>query len=87
MLISVGTCVTLSSLWGFRRGNRWLWWALVSAGTAAYAATIAIHWDVGYTSLHHLLPAYAGFAMLGVGAALSYAHLCGSDATSHVVRN
>jgi hypothetical protein len=76
MLISVGVCVLLSSLWGFRRGNAWLWWALVVSGTTAYASTIAIHWDVGYTSPHHLLPAYAGFVMLGIGAALSYGHLC-----------
>jgi len=83
MLISVGTCVMLSSLWGFRRGNAWLWWGLVAAGTIAYASTIAIHWDVGYTSPHHLFPAYAGFAMLGIGAALSYGHLCGGDVQQH----
>jgi hypothetical protein len=76
MLISVGVCVLLSSLWGFRRGNAWLWWGLVGAGMAAYAATIAIHWDVGYTSPHHLLPAYVGFAMLFLGAALCREHLC-----------
>lgn len=76
MLISTGVCVLLSSLWGFRRGHGWLWWALVLAGSAAYIATILIHWHVGYTSLHHLLPAYAGLAMLFVGAALCRRHLC-----------
>jgi hypothetical protein len=76
MLISCGVCVFLSSLWGFRRGNAWLWWALVTAGTIAYIATICVHWHVGYTSLMHLLPAYAGLAMIAVGGALSYGHLC-----------
>ncbi|MCC7422718.1 MAG: hypothetical protein IT428_20755 [Planctomycetaceae bacterium] len=76
MLISCGVCVFLSSLWGFRRGNAWLWWALVTAGTIAYVATICVHWHVGYTSLMHLLPAYAGLAMIAVGGALSYGHLC-----------
>lgn len=76
MLISCGVCVFLTSLWGFRRGNAWLWWALVTAGTIAYVATICVHWHVGYTSLMHLLPAYAGLAMIAVGGALSYQHLC-----------
>lgn len=82
MLIACGVCVLLSSLWGFRRGHAWLWWALVSAGSIAYIATILIHWHVGYTSLHHLLPAYAGLAMIVLGGALSRPHLCGGQTRS-----
>ncbi|MDB5387718.1 MAG: hypothetical protein JWM11_3364, partial [Planctomycetaceae bacterium] len=77
MLLAVGVCVLLSSLWGFRRGHAWLWWALTSAGCLAYIATILIHWHVGYTSLHHLLPAYAGLGLVILGAALCRNHLCG----------
>ncbi len=79
MLIAVGVCVQLSSLWGFRRGHAWLWWALVTAGSVAYVATILIHWHVGYTSLHHLLPAYGGLLMIFLGGALSRSHLCGGS--------
>lgn len=79
MLIACGVCVLLSSLWGFRRGHAWLWWALVTAGSIAYIATILIHWHVGYTSLHHLLPAYAGLAMIALGGAFSRPHLCGGS--------
>jgi len=85
MLIACGVCVMLASLWGFRRGHRWLWWALVTAGTAAYLTTIAIHWHVGYTSLHHLIPAYAGLGMLYLGGALCHGHLCGGSPTSSAV--
>lgn len=76
MLQACGVCVLLSSLWGFRRGNFWLWWALMAAGSVAYVATIAVHWHVGYTSLKHLLPAYGGLMMLLAGGALSREHLC-----------
>jgi hypothetical protein len=76
MLQACGVCVLLSSLWGFRRGNFWLWWALMAAGSVAYLATIAVHWHVGYTSLKHLLPAYGGLVMLIIGGALSREHLC-----------
>jgi dihydroorotate dehydrogenase len=81
MLLAIGVCMMLSALWGFRRGHGWLWWALITAGTTAYVSTILIHWQVGYTSPHHLFPAYAGLAMLALGGALSYSHLCG--ATPH----
>jgi len=82
MLISCGVCVVLSSLWGFRRGNRWLWWALMTAGSVAYFATILVHWHVEYQSLWHLLPAYAGIAFLGLSGGLTYGHLCGHTSPS-----
>ena len=71
MLISCGLCVLLSSLWGFRRGAAWLWWALLLAGLLAYGSTIAVHHAVGYTSLKHLLPAYGGLLALLLGSVLS----------------
>ena len=48
MLIACGAATLLPALWGFRRGQAWLWWALMIAGTIAYTATIAVHWTVGY---------------------------------------
>lgn len=77
MLISCGICVLLSALWGFHRGHAWLWWALVLGGTIGYGAAIAVHWHVGYISLKHLIPAYAGMVVLWVGALLSREHLWG----------
>ncbi|HSG69335.1 MAG TPA: hypothetical protein VLA12_02915 [Planctomycetaceae bacterium] len=82
MLIATGVVILLSSLWGFRRGHWWLWWALLTAGSVAYIATIIVHWQVGYTSLKHLSPAYAGLGMLWLGCALSREQLCRQEKES-----
>ncbi len=79
MLISCGLVVLLSSLWGFRRGTAWLWWAILLAGSVAYVSTIAVHLAVGYTSLKHLLPAYAGLGVLFLSSALSHAYLTNAE--------
>jgi dihydroorotate dehydrogenase len=79
MLIAVGLAVLLPALWGFRRGERWLWWALLAAGTAGYAAAIGVHLAVGYTNLWHLAPAFAGAAVFGLAQGLSYPYLCQAD--------
>jgi dihydroorotate dehydrogenase len=76
MLIAVGMAVLLPCLWGWREGSAWLWWALLMAGTAGYAAAIAVHLLVGYTNLAHLAPAFAGVAFLLLGLGLSYPYLC-----------
>jgi dihydroorotate dehydrogenase len=76
MLISCGLAVLLLTLWGFKRGERWLWNAVMCAGTMAYGATIAVHWHVGYLSLKHLMPAYGGLASLWLGGLLSRSYLC-----------
>lgn len=80
-LVSVGLCLLLSSLWGFRPRSAWLWWTMFLAVVPAYAAAIAVHWAVGYTDLWHLTPAYGGLGLFLVGMALSYPHLCGPGAS------
>jgi hypothetical protein len=82
MLMATGITVFLSSLWGWQRGQRWLWTALAIAGTVAYGCTTGIHWHVGYTSLRHLIPAYGGLIVLWVALALSREWMF-EDATSH----
>lgn len=72
MLLSTGIAVTLTAMWGWQRGRRWLWSLLAYSGTAAYGITIAVHWAVGYTSLLHLLPAYGGLMMLWISLGLSW---------------
>jgi hypothetical protein len=76
MLLAIGITVLLSSLWGFKQGYAWLWWSLAISGTVAYVTTIAIHLGVGYTDFGHLIPAYAGLAMLWLALGLSYGYLC-----------
>ncbi|MEO1998491.1 MAG: hypothetical protein ABGZ17_24875 [Planctomycetaceae bacterium] len=77
MLIACGVATLLPALWGFRRGQAWLWWALMLAGNTAYVATIIVHWTVGYDSLKHLLPAYGGLLGLWAGGIASYWFLVG----------
>jgi dihydroorotate dehydrogenase len=80
MLVVAGLTMLLASLWGFRRGEAWLWWTLVASGTVGYAVAIAVHHAVGYDNLKHLAPAYAGLAMVWLAAAASHAFLCGCHA-------
>jgi dihydroorotate dehydrogenase len=76
MLIAGGLVVLLTALWGFRPGDRWLWWTLLAAGPPAYAAAIGVHLVVHYTNLRHLAPPAAGAALFVLGLALSYPSLC-----------
>jgi hypothetical protein len=78
MLLASGMVFLLPVLWGFRNGSAWLWWSMLIAGVSAYAAALGIHYTVGYMSLVHLLPAFAGLGLLLLGLGLSYSYLCGS---------
>jgi hypothetical protein len=48
---------------------------MLVAGVSAYAAALGIHLTVGYTSLVHLLPAFAGLVIFLLGLGLSSAYL------------
>ncbi len=61
--------------------RRWLWWTLLGAGGAAYAAAIGVHLTVGYLDRNHLMPAFAGLGLFGLGLALSYPLLVGCRST------
>src|SRR5262249_22422609 len=76
MLVACGIAVLLPSLWGFRQGERWLWWTLLAGGLPGYTAAIGVHLAVGYTDPWHLAPAFAGAAVCGLGLGLSYPSLC-----------
>jgi dihydroorotate dehydrogenase len=79
MLIACGLATLLPALWGFRRGERWLWWTLMLSGNIAYIAALAVHLDVGYSSHLHLLPVYGGLAWLWAGGLFSYPFMAGSQ--------
>ena len=76
MLLASGLALLLTALWGFRPGERWLWWTLLCAGLPAYAAAIGVHYAVGYESAFHLAPAFAGLALFGAAMAAAYPSLC-----------
>lgn len=75
MLLTTGITVLLATLWGFQRGQRWLWWSLLLSGSAAYLGTVWVHWHVGYGSLVHLIPAYGGLLTLWLSCGLSRRYL------------
>jgi dihydroorotate dehydrogenase len=76
MLLASGVAVLITALWGFRRGQRWLWWTLALGGFPAYLATLWIHHDIQYTDMLHLSPVFIGLALHILGLATTYAFLC-----------
>jgi hypothetical protein len=82
MLLASGLLLLLSSLWGFRQGACWLWWAFLTSSLPAYGAAIGVHLAVGYTNAMHLAPAFAGLALFSVALALSYPYLCAGESAA-----
>lgn len=82
-LLSNGLAVLLLSLWGMRRGARWVWWTLLCAGTPGFVAALGVHWAVGYLDGWHLLPGIVGLVIYGATLALLFPYLCGSARAQH----
>ncbi|MCH7321093.1 dihydroorotate dehydrogenase [Solibacillus sp. MA9] len=74
-LVSVGILVLCLSLWGFRAGERWLWFTFAFGALPAFLAGIGTHFAIGYTSFIHLVPLYFLCVLYVVGLVLSYSHL------------
>jgi dihydroorotate dehydrogenase len=79
MLLASGLLLLFSTLWGFRQGERWLWWAFSTSALPAYGAAIGVHLAVGYTNVMHLAPAFAGLALFSAALAFSYPYLCAGE--------
>ena len=79
MIVASGLCFLGVALWGFRRGERWVWWTLLLAGIPGYACAIGVHFIVGYENLWHLTPAFAGLAVFVIAQALCYPYLAAPD--------
>jgi hypothetical protein len=80
MLVVSGLAFLQAALWGYRRGEFWLWWTLLLASLPGFLATLAVHFAVGYTNLYHLTPTFLGVVLFTFGLALSYPYLRGRDA-------
>ena len=74
-LVSVGLLVLMLSLWGFRKGERWIWNTLAIGALPAFAAGIGTHFYIGYTTFIHLLPVYFLAVLYLLGLILSYPFL------------
>jgi dihydroorotate dehydrogenase len=75
MLLSSGVGVLLATLWGFHRGEKWLWRTVGVAGFPAYFAALWIHHDIAYTDPLHLSPVFIGLALHVAGWILSATYL------------
>jgi hypothetical protein len=69
-LCSAGVAMFFSLWCG--QPSKSLWQALALVGLAGFGCAIGVHFMVGYTDLIHLLPAYLGAGVYGLGLALSY---------------
>ncbi|HLO04005.1 MAG TPA: hypothetical protein VK191_12925 [Symbiobacteriaceae bacterium] len=76
-LFTNGLTILLLSLWGYRAGERWQWWAMLLSGLPSYVMALWVHLAIGYTSFIHLLPVYVGTLLLGLGLLFSYRYLMG----------
>ncbi|MGH3725239.1 MAG: hypothetical protein ACRDUS_14110 [Mycobacterium sp.] len=74
-LMGAGLAVLLISLWGWRRGERWVWWSLLTGCAFGTVPVLAVHFSIGYTHFEHLLPVYVLVAVVVVALALSRAYL------------
>jgi hypothetical protein len=57
-LIAAGLAVLLLSMWGWRRGQRWVWWCLALGCAFGTVPVLIVHFAIGYTHFEHLLPVY-----------------------------
>ena len=76
MLLANGLVILLTALWGFKPGERWLWWTLFLAGLPGYGAALGVHYAVGYKSAFHLAPAFLGLGLFAAALAASWPSLC-----------
>ncbi|MEV4280425.1 hypothetical protein [Actinoplanes xinjiangensis] len=75
-LISAALAVTTLSMWGWRRGSRWVWWTLAGSAAAGFLPAVAVHMVIGYTDVMHLAPVYVGITLSVVALTLSRRYLC-----------
>ncbi|MEQ4208077.1 hypothetical protein [Actinopolymorpha sp. B9G3] len=75
-LMAAALAITALTLWGWRRGESWVWWSLACAGTAGFAPAVIVHWLIGYTDLWHLAPVYLGIGMTVGSLVLARPFLC-----------
>jgi dihydroorotate dehydrogenase len=74
-LLSEGFMLLCISLWGFREGERWIWWTLLFGGLPGFFAGIGTHFHIGYTDFIHLLPAYFLVFLYVMGLIFSFTYL------------
>jgi hypothetical protein len=81
-LVSAALAIITLGAWGWRRGDRWVWWTLAGAAAVGFVPAVLVHLTIGYTDLLHLAPVYAGIVFTGVSLALARPFLCARTAAA-----
>jgi hypothetical protein len=84
-LASDGVGILLLALWGFRRGESWVWWTLLLAGLTGFLGGLYAHVAVGYLEFGHLFPVALSGAVFIAGLALSAPYLLADPKSTTVV--
>lgn len=75
-LMAAAAAIILLSLWGWRRGESWVWWSLTLAALSGFVPPVVIHAEVGYTDFLHLAPVFVGICLSTVALILARPYLC-----------
>lgn len=75
-LVGAALAVLLLSAWGWRAGERWVWWTLLAASAAGFLPAVIVHATIGYTDVLHLAPVLVGIVLTVVSLVLARPHLC-----------
>lgn len=74
-LLSEGFMLLCISLWGFREGEKWVWWTFFIGGLPGFITGVGTHFHIGYTDFVHLLPAYFLVVLYIIGLIYSFKYL------------
>ncbi|MGQ0600376.1 MAG: dihydroorotate dehydrogenase [Anaerolineales bacterium] len=78
-LVSDGLALLMVTLWGYRRGARWLWWTYVLSGLPGFVAALGVHVVTGYLDLWHLTPGILALGLYVPALILTYPYLATSS--------
>lgn len=79
-LVGAALAVLLLSAWGWRAGERWVWWTLALSSAAGFLPAVVVHLLIGYTDVLHLAPVLVGVVLTAVALVLARPHLCAAPA-------
>lgn len=72
ILLPQGIAVLLTSLWGYREGERWLWCTFAAAGLPVFVAALQVYHSIDYLSPWLLARVVVAFVIYAVGLLCSF---------------
>ena len=75
-LMAAAVAIVLLSAWGWRRGESWVWWSLLTAAVFGFLPAVIVHGVIHYTDFLHLAPVFAGVVLTAAALTLARPYLC-----------